>query len=559
MSADPAATAAQDRSVDHTGPVVSDRTPEAGGPTSVGVGPRPILPLWAALLVSALGGFVYDLGFPGASVWPLAFVGIAMALVPLIGRSLLSSFHVGLAFGLAFYLSHVSWTSLYLGPIPWLALSIFESLFVAGGAVLITLAYRWVPGAARSRWVQLIALPALVAGLWVLRETVTGTFPYGGFPWGRAALSQSESPFAPVVSWIGSSGLGFVMVALTAGLIEWVRVRGWRDLRTAIPVAALAVVAVAVPAFPTAPAGDLRVASVQGNGPAGYFDERDQGDVLRSQLEATEPVLDEQVDVLLWPEGGSDIDPTRNASVARIFDGLSEELDAPVILNTVTVDGEVGDERFTNTSLLWKAGEGAVDRFGKRNPVPFGEYIPDRWFYDALVPELTGLVQRGYSPGTEPPVFDVGDTVAGLAICFDVIYDDLIWEGARDGAELYMLQTNNADFRGTDENQQQLAIARLRAIETGRSVVNISTVGTSQVIDPAGRTIDALPAYESGAMVTDVELRTGLTPSVVLGGVVPLLIALGSLVGLMWAGVAGQRNARRRTKSEAGREAAPGV
>ncbi|GAA1062128.1 apolipoprotein N-acyltransferase [Agromyces bracchium] len=558
MSTEPATTA-EDRPIARRGAAASDKARSANAGAGAVDGsrdPRPILPLWAALIVSALGGFVYDLGFPGASVWPLAFVGIAMALVPLIGRSLLSSFHVGLAFGLAFYLSHVSWTALYLGPIPWLALSILESLFVAGGAVLITLAYRWVPQASRSRWVQLIALPALVAGLWIVRETVTGTFPYGGFPWGRAALSQSESPFAPVVSWIGSSGLGFVMVAITAAVIEWVRVRGWRDLRTAIPVAVLVVVAVALPAFPTTPAGELRVASVQGNGPAGYFDQREQGDVLRSQLEATEPVLDEDVDVLLWPEGGSDIDPTRSPSVARIFDGLSEELDAPVILNTVTVEGDEGDERFYNTSLLWEAGEGAVDRFAKRNPVPFGEYIPDRWFYDAIVPELTGLIQRGYSPGTEPPVFDLGDTVTGLAICFDVIYDGLIWEGARDGAELYMLQTNNADFRGTDENQQQLAIARLRAIETGRSVVNISTVGTSQVIDPAGRTIDALPAYEAGAMVTDVELRTGLTPSVVLGWAVPLLLVLGSLVGLVWAGVVAQRNARRRTGSGAGREGA---
>ncbi|MRX44839.1 apolipoprotein N-acyltransferase [Agromyces kandeliae] len=556
MSADPAATAAHERSAEGRATVASGGVRGTDAAAHADPGTRPILPLWAALIVSALGGFVYDLGFPGASVWPLAFVGISMALVPLIGRSLLSSFHVGLAFGLAFYLSHVSWTSLYLGPIPWLALSILESLFVAGGAVLITLAYRWVPLAGRSRWLRLIALPALVAGLWVLRETVTGTFPYGGFPWGRAALSQSESPFAPVVSWIGSSGLGFVMVALTAGVIEWVRARGWRDLRSAVPVVVLVAIAVAVPAFPTIPVGDLRVASVQGNGPAGYFDEREQGDILRSQLEATEPVLGDDVDVLLWPEGGSDIDPTRSPSVARIFDRLSEDLDAPVVLNTVTVDGEEGDERFYNTSLLWEAGEGAVDRFAKRNPVPFGEYIPDRWFYDALVPELTGLIQRGYSPGAEPPVFDLGDAVTGLAICFDVIYDDLMWEGARDGAELYMLQTNNADFRGTDENQQQLAIARLRAIETGRSVVNISTVGTSQVIDPAGRTIDALPAYEAGAMVTDVELRTGLTPSVVLGGIVPLVLALGSLAGLAWAGIAVQRNARRRTRSDAGRAGA---
>jgi hypothetical protein len=50
-------------------------------------GPRPLLPLWAALIVSALGGLVYDLGFPGAGVWPFAFLGIAMAIVPLIAAA----------------------------------------------------------------------------------------------------------------------------------------------------------------------------------------------------------------------------------------------------------------------------------------------------------------------------------------------------------------------------------------------------------------------------------------------------------------------------------------
>ena len=529
-----------------TTPMRTDAAAEASADRT-----RPVMPLWAALLVSALGGVVYDLGFPGASVWPLAFVGIGMALVSLIGRSSWAAFHIGLVFGLGFYLTHVSWTSLYLGPVPWLALSILQSLFVAGGAVLIALAYRWLPRATSSRWARLVLLPLLVAGLWIVRETATGSIPYGGFPWGRAALSQSESPFAQVVSWVGSSGLGLVMVALVAGVIEWVRLRGWRDVRSAVPVVALLVVAVAVPAWPTTPTGELRVASVQGNGPSGYFDEREPGDILAAQLDATEPVLDEPgIDVLLWPEGGSDVDPTRSAEAARTFDDLSERIGAPVVLNTVTVDDE---ERFYNTSLLWESGAGAVDRFSKRNPVPFGEYIPDRWFYDALVPELTGLIQRGYSPGTEPPVFDVGGAVAGLAICFDVIYDGLIWEGARDGAELYLLQTNNADFRGTDENQQQLAIARLRAIETGRSVVNISTVGTSQVIDPTGRTVDELPAYEAGAMVTDVELREGLTPAVVLGGFVPTLTVIAAIGGLIAVGVRGRtQNAPRRTGSGRG-------
>ena len=509
--------------------------------------PRPLLPLWVAVLAAIAGGLVYDLGFPGVGIWPLAFAGIALALVSLIGRSGWSAALVGFAFGLAFYLQLVSWTSLYLGPVPWLALSILESLIVAGGAVLIALAYRWVPRASTSRWVRLVWLPLLVAGLWCVREAATGSIPYGGFPWGRAALSQSESPFADVVSWVGSTGLGFIMVAIVAGVIEWVRLRGWQDLRAAIPVAALALVALLVPAWPTATTGELRVASVQGNGPAGYFDEREPGDVLAAQLEATEPILDEPgIDVLLWPEGGSDIDPTRSPDVADIFDDLSEQLDAPLVLNTVTTR----DDEFFNTSLLWRAGEGVVDSYDKRNPVPFGEYIPDREFWEPLAPDLIGLIQRGYTPGTNAPVFDLGAAVTGLAICFDVIYDELIWEGARDGAELYMFQTNNADFNGTDENEQQLAIARLRAIETGRSVVNISTVGTSQVIDPTGRTIDALPAYEPGAMVTDVELRGGLTPSVVLGGTVPLLIVAASLGGLLAAGVIARRRSRRDVDEE---------
>ena len=88
--------------------------------------PRPLLPLWVAVLVAIAGGLVYDLGFPDAGIWPLAFAGIALALVSLIGRSSWAAALVGFAFGMAFYLQHVSWTTLYLGPVPWLALSVLE-------------------------------------------------------------------------------------------------------------------------------------------------------------------------------------------------------------------------------------------------------------------------------------------------------------------------------------------------------------------------------------------------------------------------------------------------
>ena len=76
----------------------------------------------------------------------------------------------------------------------------------------------------------------------------------------------------------------------------------------------------------------------------------------------------------------------------------------------------------------------------------------------------------------------------------------------------------------------------MRAIETGRSVVNLSTVGTSQIIDPSGATVEALPTDVAGAMVADVPLRTGLTPAVVIGPAVQVVLGWGSLAVLIGLG-----------------------
>jgi apolipoprotein N-acyltransferase len=347
-------------------------------------------------------------------------------------------------------------------------------------------------------------------------------------------MSQSESPLAHLASWVGVTGLTFLIVVFVAAVIQWVREERVRELVTALPAAVLAVLLLVVPAFPTSDAGTLTVGSVQGNGPSGYFDQRERGAILGAQLSASAPLFGEEMDVLLWPEGGIDSDPLSNENTAETLDALSRRIDAPLIVNAAT---ERGEDVF-NTSMLWKAGEGAVQLHDKAYPVPFGEYVPDRAFYEMLAPDLIGLIGREYTPGTNAPLFDLGGIGVGLAICFDVIYDDVVWSGARDGAELYMFQTNNADFRGTDENLQQLAFARMRAIETGRAVVNISTVGTSQVIAPDGSVIDALPAATAGAMLSDVPLRTGLTPAAIVGPAVKALLGWGSALAFVLLGAA---------------------
>ncbi|MBP1241965.1 apolipoprotein N-acyltransferase [Frigoribacterium sp. PvP120] len=504
------------------------------------------LPLWLALVVAAGSGVVLDAGFPDGDVWPLAFVGIGLVLVSLRGRRAGSAFLVGLVAGLSFYLVHISWTSLYLGALPWAALSTLEALFFAGGAVLVTLAYRWVPRIWPGAVGTTVLLPVVVAGLWTLREFVAGNWPYGGFAWGRVALSQSQSPFGPLVAWVGISGLSFLMVALVAAVLE-LALRADVRASTRVLAGAVAVTAVlAVPAWPTTSSGTATIAGVQGNGPAGYFDEREPGDLLNSQVLAMSGLpAGSDLDLIVWPEGGSDRDPTRDAYGRYVFDAVSDGYDAPLLSGVITQSDD-GEEAW-NSSILWE--DGAVaGQYDKKHPVPFGEYVPDRSFWRPFAPDLIDLIARDYTPGTRPEAMPIGDFVAGISICFDIVDDQLITNMMRDGAQVIVAQTNNADFGDTDENAQQLAITRLRALETARPVVSVSTVASSRVIDADGQIVAGVTDFTAGTMVHTVDLGTGTTPAVVASRAVELFVSFLGLAALVLARVmiGGRRSRRRR-------------
>ena len=513
------------------------------------------LPLWAALILAAASGPIMDAGFPDRGWWPLTFVGVGVFLVTLIGRKVRASLLLGLVGGLAFYFIHIEWAALFLGIVPMAALAILESLFYAGGAVAIALAFRWLPRAFPTALGRLVLLPAVVAGLWTAREAWASVWPYGGFAWGRVSLSQSESPFASLFSWLGVSGVSFVMVIIVALVIEVFRLRhiAGRVRGTSVVVAALSL-AIVVPAFPVLTEGTITVAAVQGNGKAGYFDQREYGDLLQSQVSATTPLLDEKyddldLDVVIWPEGGSDRDPLQDAGAATVFDYLSTQLDVPLVSGAIT---ERGDKVF-NSSLLWKSGEGVVDIYDKRHPVPFGEYVPDRDFWTPFAPDLLAMIGRDYTPGTTDAVFDIDGIIAGINICFDIVDDQLMHDTITDGAQVVFAQSNNADFGRnaddyTDEGVQQLAIARIRALELGRSVVNISTVGTSAIIAPDGSTIDELPVYTAATMIDDVPLSSTITASVVVGRQLEWLVSGLGLAALVIAGLAVRRS-RPRTET----------
>lgn len=490
------------------------------------------MPLWAAVVAAAAAGFLLDVASAPVGWWPLTFVSVTVALLTLIGRSIGGALLAGTVYATVFYATHLMWVGEFLGPVPWLALAGLEAILFGVGAAPIALAYRWTARHRPRGAVQLIAVPLLVGGLWAAREVVMGAWPYSGFPWARVGMTQVGGPLVEVASWTGVTGLSFLVVTVCAAVVQWVRAGGSRFLRGLLPVAAAGVLLVITPQFPTTAAGTFRVGWVQGNGPTGYFDVKAPGDVLAAQTSATRPLYGEPMDLLAWPEGGVDADPLRAPDAAAALDRVVQAAGAPLLMNAATTRG---DDVF-NTSLLWTADPTDRQWHDKVNPVPFGEYVPDRWFYEMIAPDLVGLIQRDYTPGTNPPLVQVADVGVGLAICFDVIYDTVIWDGAQQGAQLFVFQTNNADFRGTDENLQQLAFARMRAVETGRAVVNVSTVGTSQVIAPDGTTIDSVGVDTAGASISTVPLRTGLTPSTVLGPSLTGFLVLASGAALAAAG-----------------------
>ncbi len=503
--------------------------------TEMGFTPTLVL----ALPLAVLAGWLMDLGFPDTDIWPLTLIGTALMMASVRGLGHGRALLVGALGGFTFYGIMIWWLTVYLGLIPWIALTLAQVFFFAFGMVLIALVWRYASRQWPSLAGRLGITPALVAGAWTLREAVASVFPFGGFAWGRIAQSQSEGPLAPLVAWVGTSGMSFLLAwaaALGVALVCETRMRP--DAKTTLAWSVLTALVV-WPAWPATHSGSIRVLAVQGNADAGLFAQYERGDNLKDHYRVTRELFGAKpdVDVIVWPENASDIDPLRYPEAAAVVTEVVRELEAPLVVGAITRDG---DDTY-NSMLLWDVdqalGRGVVrDQYDKIHPVPFAEYLPARDFFYPLAPPLFDMIPRDYSFGTRDTIFEVGGAVAGIAICYDIVDDEILWSMMRGGADIIFAPTNNADFGQTDQSVQQLAIARMRAIETGRSVVNISTVGTSAVMDPTGATLDRLATYTEGFMLLDVPLATHTTPATAIGRSLELGVIGFTLAGL---GVAG--------------------
>ena len=472
----------------------------------------------ARLLLALGGGALLWLSFPDHDIAVAAIAGVVLIAISMWDVSARVGAMLGFVAGFACFAPTLSWSGIFVGVFPWMALATFESLYLAiMGAVLV-----WVQRPLIRRGHPLPAA-LLVPVMWVLQELMRGTVPYGGFPWARIAFSQADSPLARWAAIGGAPLITFVVALIAMPVILLVVTRRLPKVALALAL----VVGLGSWAVPVPTSGDstASIGLVQGNVPEpGLEFNAERRAVLDNHVAGTEKLAakTDDLDVVIWPENASDIDPLRNA------DAKAQVARAVAAVDTALIVGAILDEpapAVSNASLLYRPGGGEPERYVKQHPVPFAEYVPHRDFY-RMFSSKVDLVRVGFAKGDENVAFRIeGDSGAFSAIptiCFEVAYDGLMRDAVRHGEEqglpsLLVVQTNNATFGYTAESTQQYAISRIRAIEHGRSVAHVSTVGVSGFINPDGSSSPTTELFTAAQLSQDVVLRSGLTISDRLG------------------------------------------
>lgn len=512
----------------------------------------------AQLGVAIVAGVLLCLSFPPFGWWYLAFVAFALMAWVLTRKSttVAGGFGYGYLFGLVFYLPLLPWISGLVGALPWIALSAVEALFPAAFGALAVVVRR-LPG-----W------PLWFAGVWATSEWLKSTLPFGGFPWGVVGFSQTDGPLLSLVQLGGAPLLsfavvltGFSLAAITFEVVQRLRRGDEKAAPPAVVVPGICITVVLLLTALTWPhvrqsglgAGDdqgVTIAAVQGNVPRLGLDFNAQRRaVLDNHVRETLRLADDvragrapQPMFVIWPENSSDIDPLANPDANKQISSAAAAVNAPILVGgVVAASGHRRDNPVSNNSVIvWNPRTGPADRHDKQIVQPFGEYLPWRGFFRLL---SSYADRAGYFiPGSGNGVVHAAGVPVGVTTCWEVIFDRAPRESVRSGAQLLAVPTNNATFNEA-MSEQQLAFARLRAVEHNRYVVVAGTTGISAIIAPDGRELARTQFFEPAYLDSQIRLKTQLTPAtkwaplvegllviVGVGAVVTAMLHNGSLV-----------------------------
>jgi apolipoprotein N-acyltransferase len=522
-----------------------------------------LLPRLARLVCAVVGGLLLCASFPALNWWWGAVLAAALLAWVLKHPATTPVGGLGYAFlfGLVFYVPLLPWVASLVGAMPWLVLATVCASFPAIFG-LFAVIVRALPG-----W------PIWFALVWVAQEWLKSIIPFGGFPWGVVAFGQTQGPFLPLAQLGGAALLsaaimlvGFSATAIALEIVKWwqtdnsrrggaddATVEGSATIDPGPPAVVLPgiciclVLFVSVIVWPqvrhagTGSGGEpsVTVAAVQGNVPRlglGFNEQRRA--VLdyhvRETLRLAEDVragLAPQPQFVIWPEDSSDIDPLVNTDAAQQISQAAVAVGAPILVGSVLeAPGSPQDNpHYTNTVMVWNASTGPADRHDKEIVQPFGEYLPMPWLFK----HLSEYADRAgnFVPGTGSDVVHIAGVPVGIATCWEVIFDRVPRKAVLNGAQLLAVPSNNATFN-KEMSEQQLAFAKVRAVEHDRYVVVAGTTGISAVIAPDGVELVRTDFFQPAYLDIQVRLKTKLTPATQWGPILQwvLVAAAGAVI-----------------------------
>lgn len=490
----------------------------------------PLEVVWPSVLrsagLAACSGVALALALPGLNWWPLVFVFPALFLESL--RTPMRRRHAAI---LGWFAGMVHWMVASYWVVDVLARFGGFPIVGAWGGLMVMglfLGSTWIPvavvTAAASPRVRVLVFPAV----WILAEVARRYSPYL-FPWNTTASCLADIPslLASLSVW-GATGLGWALVALATG--AW-SLCCFSTRRSGVVVIGVVGVITGVMTLiapgPEYSGKDLSVALIQ---PGTTLEERWNPETWP---ETTQKVWDlsqaasvQHPDLVLWPESAMpyrfDTDFVYSNQVLR----FAQSAGSVVVLNSVagTTDGG-----FTNSAFALLP-DGAVSRYDKVRLVPFGEYVP-LWgrllVSDSLVREI-----GAFTAGTEVVPLHAGIPL-GLAVCYEIVFPNVVARQVRAGAEVLATLTNDAWYGASWALDQHFAQAILRAVETRRWVIRAALTGISGAVDPSGRVVQRMEAGEQGFLVVEVRPAVGRTPAVRWGdwwAMVCLGIVIGAVI-----------------------------
>lgn len=450
-------------------------------------------------------GLLIGLGFAPMGVWPAPFLGLPLLTWLVAGQRPRTAAGLGGVAGLAMNTLTLHWVGV-LGIGVAAALVLFMTLWLVLLAMLT------------SRVTRLSGWPIWVATIWVAIELVSGRVPFGGFPWNRIAYTAVDQPLAGWFAWVGATGVTFIVVLVAHFALVAILDRQWRIKAIALGVAWF-VAGAALQFVPISePEQQVRVGVIQGNANrAEHGTPSYARSVTTNHLSETIFLLADErsanrpaMDFLVWPENATDTDPLSDAQTLLTVRNAVQLAGVPILVGAV-MDGPDPETTRQTSSLWWHPVSGAGDRYDKRNLVPFGEWIP---FREQLLPVLPILEQVGRQsvPGTTAGVLDAPTAQfdhlrVGAIICFELAWDETVYDTVRYGAQVIVTQSNTNTYAGTFEPHQQMAINRVRSMELGRESIASTLNGLSGLIDARGGVHDVTQEFTAAHRVFDVPLR----------------------------------------------------